>query len=93
MQQVQKLSGSSPSSPEGDLSAGTEYSPATHAPRSIILQRSEQNGRWGFPSHSTSFLQIGQATIINNSRKDKKIPDSHLLRRAFSAVPNRLKEL
>jgi hypothetical protein len=37
------------------------YAPSSHAPKSISLQRSEQNGRKGLASEKTvGFLQAGQ---------------------------------
>lgn len=39
---------------------GTRYQPAAHEPRSMVRQRSEQNGRKGLPSHVTGRRQIGQ---------------------------------
>jgi hypothetical protein len=39
---------------------GTQYSSLTQRPRSISLQRSEQNGRKGLFFHSTGLPQIGQ---------------------------------
>src|SRR5207244_1125800 len=45
-------------------SSGTRYCSLAQAPRSTILQRSEQNGRKRFSSfHSTSAPQCGHSTI------------------------------
>jgi hypothetical protein len=45
-------------------SPGTRYCPVAHAPRSPVLQRSEQKGRYfDCGVHSTAFLQTGQLTM------------------------------
>ena len=44
--------------------AGTLYSSLAHAPRSIILQRSEQNGRNGLSVHVEGLRQRGQAKLV-----------------------------
>src|SRR5690606_23038755 len=52
-------SGSSPASP------GMARWPDAHAPRSMSLQRSLQNGRYGDSSdHSTSRPQVGHRTVV-----------------------------
>jgi hypothetical protein len=46
-------------------SAGIVYFSSAQAPRSICLQRSEQNGRYLFSSfHSTLAEQVGQSTTV-----------------------------
>jgi hypothetical protein len=59
--------GGSPSAADSGSSlssaTGTRYFSDAHAPRSITLQRSEQNGRHGLcGAHSTLRPQLGQAT-------------------------------
>src|SRR5476649_64072 len=45
--------------------AGMAYFSSAQAPRSICLQRSEQNGRYLFSSfHSTFLEQVGQVTTV-----------------------------
>lgn len=44
--------------------AGTLYSSLAHAPRSIILQRSEQNGRNGLSVHVEGLRQRGQGKLL-----------------------------
>jgi membrane-anchored protein YejM (alkaline phosphatase superfamily) len=45
-------------------SAGMVYFSSAHAPRSISLQRSQQNGlHWDASFHSTGLLQVGQFTL------------------------------
>ena len=46
------------------FSPGMRYPSDAHVPRSIVLHRSEQNGRKGFPFHSAFFLQIGQMLFL-----------------------------
>jgi hypothetical protein len=44
--------------------AGMRNDSLAHAPKSIILQRSEQNGRhFDAGVHSTSLRQVGHATV------------------------------
>src|SRR5690606_29202026 len=44
---------------------GITYFSSAHAPRSICLQRCEQNGRYWFASvHSTFAEHVGQLTIV-----------------------------
>jgi hypothetical protein len=45
-------------------SAGIRYSSSTQAPRSIIRQRSEQNGREVLFSHSTALPQVGHFIFL-----------------------------
>lgn len=46
------------------FSPGMRYPSDAHVPRSMVLHRSEQNGRKGFPSHAAFFLQIGQMMLL-----------------------------
>src|SRR6185503_19360075 len=50
---------------------GTRYSSFTHFPRSISLQRSEQNGRWGLSCQGTGLLQVGHCFIKAELRRDR----------------------
>ncbi len=43
---------------------GMRYQPAAQEPKSIVWQRSEQNGRKAFPSHVTGWRQTGQRSVL-----------------------------
>ena len=52
---------------------GTRYFSDAHAPRSTILQRSEQNGRHGlWGPHSTRLAQVGQATVRTSATEPRE---------------------
>lgn len=74
-------------SPNGSAGAGpgiTNFSSA-QAPRSIFLQRSEQNGRNLFASiHSTCLPQVGQATtVIGTTNQKSEIAEGQVERHVF----------
>ena len=59
------------SSSEPTLSPGIACFSDAHAPRSMSLQRSVQNGRQGDDSdHSTGRLQVGQGTSMGSGIAD-----------------------
>jgi hypothetical protein len=52
---------------------GKLYSSLAQAPRSIILQRSEQKGRNSLSSHVVSLPQRGQFKVVGMGRLQRKI--------------------
>ena len=51
--------------PSGFRPPEIRYSSAAHFPRSMSLQRSEQNGLKGLSLQAVSFLQIGQGIVLS----------------------------
>jgi hypothetical protein len=48
-----------------ESSLGTRYFSVAHSPKSMSLQRSEQNGRYAFSGRqATGWPQVGQATVV-----------------------------